>query len=69
MWPPPDWVEVVVTWETMLASADKNPNEILAWLNEQSGGNFHLHGYQSTEGFAFRFERPEDAILFKLRWM
>ena len=68
MWPPPDWVEVVVTWKIMLESADRHPNEILEWLDSQPGGNYHLHGYQSTEGFAFRFERDEDATVFKLRW-
>ena len=68
MWPPPDWIEVVVTWETMLAHADKNPNTILEWLNNQPGGNYHLHGWKSTEGFAFRFEQEQDATMFKLRW-
>ena len=27
-WPPPDWTEVVITWETMLANADRAPNDI-----------------------------------------
>jgi len=27
-----------------------------------------VHGWQSTEGFAFRFEDPYDAIMFKLTW-
>jgi hypothetical protein len=68
MWPPPNWTEVIVSWETMLANADKAPNNVLEWVNNQPGGNYHLHGYKSTEGFAFRFERDEDATVFKLRW-
>jgi hypothetical protein len=27
-----------------------------------------VHGWQSTQGFAFRFENPHDAIMFKLTW-
>ena len=68
MWPPPDWAEVVITWKTMLANADKNPNKIIEWVDRQPGGNYHLHGWQSTEGFAFRFEREADATAFALRW-
>ena len=68
MWPPPYWTEVVVTWETMLANADRAPNAILEWVEKQPGGEYHLHGYKSTEGFAFRFRREKDATLFRLRW-
>jgi hypothetical protein len=68
MWPPPAWEEVVVTWETMLANADHAPNTILEWIEKQPGGEYHLHGYKSTEGFAFRFRRAKDATLFRLRW-
>ena len=32
------------------------------------GGRYHLHGWRATEGFAFRFEDPVDALYFKLRW-
>ena len=68
-WPPPDdWCQVVVTWGTMLAHADCTPNRIIEWLDAQPGGRYHLHGYQSTEGFAFRFSDPADAVLFELRW-
>ena len=31
-------------------------------------GRYHVHGWQSTKGFAFRFEDPRDAVLFKLTW-
>jgi hypothetical protein len=70
MWPPPeDWTECVVTWDTMLANSDHAPNAILAWTDSQPGGEYHLHGYKSTEGFAFRFRRAKDATLFCLRWL
>jgi len=68
-WPPPDWTEVVVTWETMLYNADRVPNDITEWCYCQPGyGRWHLHGYKSTEGFAFRFEDARDATAFGLRW-
>ena len=67
-WPPPDWPEVVITWETMLECSDRRPNMIIDWLACTPGGSYHLHGYQSTDGFAFRFEREEDATFFALKW-
>jgi hypothetical protein len=66
-WPPPDdWYEVVVTWERMLQ--EHNCREVLDWVEQHPGGQYHLHGYQSTEGFAFRFRDPHDANIFVLRW-
>ena len=68
-WPPPEnWAQVVITWTTMLENSDRNPNEIIAWVEAYPGAEYHLHGYRSTEGFAFRFSDPADAVLFELRW-
>lgn len=67
-WPPPDWPEVIITWKTMLDYSDYSPNMIMHWIDNAPGGRYHLHGFQATEGFAFRFERPEDATMFALRW-
>ena len=68
-WPPPkDWTEIVVSWQTMLDNADYAPNTILEWLDTTPGKCYHLHGWKSTEGFAFRFQNPHDAMLFALRW-
>lgn len=68
-WPPPDgWHEVIITWSTMLDNADYRPNAIEAWCLQNIQDRWHLHGYQQTEGFAFRFENPQDAVLFRLRW-
>jgi hypothetical protein len=69
LWPPPNWPEVVVLWSTMLHSKSHQPNDIVKWVDSQPGGHYHLHGYKATEGFAFRFERNEDAMLFALRWL
>ena len=69
MWPPPDWHEVVVLWSTMLNSKTHKPNDIVQWVDDHPGGCYHLHGYNSTEGFAFRFEQKDDAVLFALRWV
>jgi len=69
IWPPPPWTQVVVTWSTMLANADYDPNVITEWCRCYPGhGRWHLHGYKSTEGFAFRFEDPRDATAFGLIW-
>jgi len=68
-WPPPaEWEEVVITWEIMLKSDRHNPPAILEWIETAPGGRYHLHGWRSTQGFAFRFEDPVDALYFKLRW-
>lgn len=69
MWPPPPWQEVIIMWDTMLKSDKHNPNEIVEWVNTYPGGEYHLHGFKSTEGFAFRFKDPKDAVIFKLRWL
>lgn len=69
VWPPPTWTQVVVTWSTMLNTSDHAPNEITEWCRGYPGhGHWHLHGYRSTEGFAFRFEDARDATAFQLRW-
>ena len=70
MWPPPDiWTEVVIPWTDMLVPHTfRQPLRILAWLEQQPGGCYHLHGWKATEGFAFRFERAEDATAFSLKW-
>ena len=68
-WPPPeDWYQVVISWDTMWEHSDCNPNEIVAWVEAYPGAEYHLHGYRSTEGFAFRFSDPDDALIFKLKW-
>jgi hypothetical protein len=68
-WPPPDWPEVIVKWDLMLESPSHNPNMIVTWVNETTGGRYHLHGHNTAEGFAFRFEDPKDATLFALKWV
>jgi hypothetical protein len=70
MWPPPeDWTEVVVLWDDVLAGPKYPIKQILDWLEAAPGGKYHLHGYNSTEGFAFRFKNPRDATHFKLKWL
>jgi len=69
-WPPPEWTEVVIPWDEMLVPRTfRKPLNILSWVEQQPGGRYHLHGWQSTEGFAFRFERAEDATVFAARWL
>lgn len=68
-WPPPDWTEVVVLWDEILGEPGYPIKQILEWLDDAPGGKFHLHGYNSTEGFSFRFHNPTDATHFKLRWL
>jgi hypothetical protein len=68
-WPPPDWTECVVTWDWIMSDYGCHPDEFYKWCNDyNSVGRYHVHGWQGTEGFAFRFERREDATWFKLKW-
>jgi hypothetical protein len=69
MWPPPDWTEVIILWDDIHKGPRYPIKDILAWVDSTPGGRYHLHGHNSTEGFAFRFERAEDATYFKLRWL
>jgi len=70
LWPPPeDWTEVVVLWDDVLGGPRFPIREILEWLEAAPGGDYHIHGYESTEGFSFRFRNAEDATHFKLRWL
>jgi len=67
-WPPPDWTECVVSWNYLL-DAPFLSQELYNWCDRHaSPGRYHVHGWKSTEGFAFRFEDPQDAVLFKLTW-
>jgi hypothetical protein len=68
MWPPPEWQEVVILWDTILSNKSYKVRDMLDWVDYVPGGQYHLHGYNSTEGFSFRFEREEDATMFSLRW-
>jgi len=68
-WPPPDWTEIIILWDEVLSYPNYPIRDILAWIDEAPGGQYHLHGHNSTDGFAFRFERPEDATYFKLKWL
>lgn len=67
--PWPDWEEVIILWDNIHKPPSYPIREILNWIESAPGGKYHLHGYKSTEGFAFRFERPEDATFFRLRWL
>jgi len=68
LWPPPDWTECVIKWDYILGSP-VHPQDLYNWCNDHPGdGRYHVHGWKSTEGFAFRFEDPRDAILFSLTW-
>ena len=68
LWPPPVWYECVVSWDYILESTT-HPQDLYNWCDRHpSEGRYHVHGWQSTQGFAFRFEDPYDAIMFKLTW-
>ena len=69
LWPPPDWTECVVSWDYLLQNRKLYPQSLYDWCNRHiSTGRYHVHGWRSTYGFAFRFEDPRDAIVFKLTW-
>ena len=69
-WPPPDWTEVIILWDDILKTGSRMPiREILEWLETAPGDEYHLHGFKSTEGFAFRFRNPQDATYFRIKWL
>ena len=69
LWPPPDWHECIITWEYLINTPGIHVDDYYTWCDRHpSIGSYHVHGWRSTEGFAFRFEDPRDAILFKLKW-
>lgn len=68
LWPPPNWTEVIILWDDILGGPRLPIREILDWVETQPGDEYHLHGYRATEGFAFRFRNPQDAVYFQLRW-
>lgn len=69
IWPPPSWTEIVILWDDITDGCRYPIREILNWLETAEGGRYHLHGFNSTEGFCFRFENPADATHFKLKWL
>jgi hypothetical protein len=67
LWPPPeDWVEVRLSWKWTMLHYTHQTNTIYRWVLDAPGGRFHLSGYGNSEGFSYRFERPEDATWFRL---
>jgi hypothetical protein len=70
LWPPPEnWIEVIVLWSDVLDGPRYPIKKMLDWLETASGEDYHIHGYNSTEGFSFRFKHVQDAVHFKLRWL
>ena len=67
--PAPAWTEVLVLWNEIMNHPYYSIREILVWIDDVPGGRYHLHGHNNTDGFAFRFERPQDATYFKLKWL
>ena len=64
-----EWDEIIILWRDVFEGPKYPIREILDWLETAEGGSYHLHGFNSTEGFCFQFERPEDATHFKLKWL
>jgi hypothetical protein len=70
LWPPPaDWIEVVVLWDDVLNGPRFPIKQMLEWLEDTPGGDYHIHGFESTKGFSFRFRNAGDATHFRLRWL
>ena len=57
MWPPPNWEEVVVTWEWIMATHKHDINLLARLVQDHPGGNYHLHGKGERHDFAFQFEQ------------
>lgn len=67
--PSNSWEEVIILWEDVFDGPRYPIREILRWIEDAPGGRYHLRGWNSTDGFCFRFEQPEDATHFKLKWL
>ena len=68
-WPPPSWTECVVTWDEIMNSSQLRPQALYDWCDKYPSSHlYHVHGWENTSGFAFRFEDPRDALVFKLTW-
>ena len=67
--PLPNWTLVTVTWDQIMNHPHYPIREILKWVEDYSGSRYHLQGHNYTDGFEFRFENPQDATYFKLRWL
>jgi hypothetical protein len=69
IWPPPNhWIEVIIMWDEILGHPYIPIGKLLDWVNNAPGGEYHLSGYKSIEGFSFRFRRGVDATIFRLYW-
>lgn len=66
MWPPPDWEEVVITWDWIMATKRHDINALMTWIDASAGGRYHLHGKGERHDFAFRFENSADATWFRM---
>jgi hypothetical protein len=67
--PHPNWTEVIILWKEIIEEPFYPIKQILDWIDVAPGGRYHLHGYNCTEGFSFRFENPLDATYFRLMWV
>ena len=63
------WEEVIILWEDVFSGPKYPIRKILDWIDTAPGDCYHLHGWNSTEGFCFRFKNPNDATHFKLKWL
>lgn len=66
MWPPPDWEEVIITWDWIMSTHKHDINIMARLLQDTPGGKYHLHSKGDKHDFAFRFENSCDATWFRL---
>ena len=59
----PAWITGVIAWIACLLLLPKLPRHQLRLVLILAG-----LGVAGIDGIAFRFEQPQDAVLFKLRW-
>jgi hypothetical protein len=61
------WHGVYLSWEYMLSNDSHSYQQIITWIKGFTIGLHHITN-AGTSGYTFTFKRPEDAMMFALKW-
>ena len=69
VYPPPNWTQIIILWNDILEGPKYPIKKILDWIETAEGDEYTLTGFNTTEGFSFKFKNSSDATYFKLKWL